>query len=175
MSRIALENAPFGTMLLHSEQFFDVFNPNPDMITINDIAHALSNITRYGGHCPHFYSVAEHSVICSRYPGTPKEQMEFLLHDATEAYLMDVPRPIKHRLPEYMLIEDNLMKIILDKFNLNYPLSKKTKVVDDEVLHYEYNDFFVEKTKKIRCLLPDDAKREFLERYYELKKQIEQA
>jgi 5'-deoxynucleotidase YfbR-like HD superfamily hydrolase len=173
VSKISLESAPDGTMLLHSEVFFDVFEPKPELINIDDIAHALSKMCRYGGHCPEFYSVAQHSVICSNYEGTPQEQMEFLMHDASEAYLADVPRPIKHRLPEYMVVEDNLLRVIFEKFNLNFPLSKKVKFVDDEVLRYEYDDFFTLKENKIKFLTPNEAKEAFLKRFYELKSKID--
>lgn len=79
--------------------YLDVASPNPEMIQVDDIAHALSNICRYGGHCSPFYSVAEHAVFVSKRlerKGHSKEtQLAGLHHDDAEAYLGDIPRPIK--------------------------------------------------------------------------------
>lgn len=77
---------------------------------ITEIAHALSMLCRYGGHCSQFYSVAEHSVLVSEimekwHLGDP---FEGLLHDATEAYLVDIPGPWKCRLPDYQALEHKL-------------------------------------------------------------------
>ena len=94
-------------------------NPKTENIRVLDIAHALSNICRYGGHCTRFYSVAQHSVFCSKQLGTPLEQMEFLMHDASEAYLIDLPRLIKRGMPMYREIEDNLLYVIFKHFGFN--------------------------------------------------------
>lgn len=79
--------------------FVDVGNPDPDTINLEDIAHALSQTCRYGGHCSTFYSVAEHSVFVSirveRKGGSKYEQLAALHHDDAEAYLGDIPRPMK--------------------------------------------------------------------------------
>ena len=73
--------------------------PDPQVITISDIAHALANKCRFGGHCTSFYSVAQHSVLVSDWlkeEGAPIEtQMQGLLHDGAEAYLPDLARPVK--------------------------------------------------------------------------------
>ena len=79
--------------------FVDTKNPRPETICIEDIAHSLANICRYGGHCSQFYSVAEHSVFVSkrlerRGHGSVR-QLGGLLHDASESYLGDIPRPLK--------------------------------------------------------------------------------
>jgi hypothetical protein len=82
-----------------SGQYLDVQNPDPDKINLEDIAHALGNICRYGGHSRTFYSVAEHSVfVCERVcrQGWSKNlQLAALHHDDAEAYLGDIPRPLK--------------------------------------------------------------------------------
>lgn len=96
---------------------FDITTVDPSMICLADIAHALSNICRYNGHCSRFYSVAEHSVRLVMVAPDPVAAIA-LLHDATEAYMCDIPRPIKI-LPEmeaYREYEDRLNVAIMTKF-----------------------------------------------------------
>ncbi len=98
------------------KQFYPLDAREED-ICIEDIAHGLSNVCRFGGHCSEFYSVAQHSVLVSRL--VPKE-LEFvgLLHDATEAYIGDMVRPLKYQIPQFIEIEKALWKVIARKFNL---------------------------------------------------------
>src|SRR5665811_1025646 len=81
--------------------YMNVFEPTPEMISIEDIAHALTMQCRFGGHLPDFYSVAQHSLNCSYLIDNPKLKLTALLHDASEAYLLDIPRPIKNNLNNY--------------------------------------------------------------------------
>jgi hypothetical protein len=157
-----------NAILVNSGVLFDVFNPEPELIQIEDIGHALSHLCRYGGHTPKFYSVAQHSVYCSYHPGTLKEQMQYLLHDASEAYMVDLPRPIKRNLPEYRKTEDNLLEVILGFFEVNFPLSDSTHDVDNLILGYEYYNLFEIKNKKFDYWNPSKAKQIFVKRYYEL-------
>lgn len=154
------------------------FDPKLDEIDIEDIAHALSNQCRYAGHCLRFYSVAEHCVhvsrLCKNYPEWG------LLHDATEAYLVDLPRPIKWHLPEYKKIESDLEKLIAQKFNLDWPMPKEVKEVDDCILDLEriqnmsyppyswqvHNHLGI--YVKIENWSPEKAKEVFLSRYWDL-------
>lgn len=97
-------------------QFYPL-DPHPEDIDAADIAHALSLICRYGGHTKRFYSVAEHCLLMSH--AVPKEHALWaLLHDATETYVGDMVRPLKHHMPEYRAVEDRLMVVIAEQFHL---------------------------------------------------------
>lgn len=114
--------------------------PDAETINIEDIAHALSQICRYTGHSKEFYSVAKHCIIGAKYfigYNDYKNAMLFLLHDATEAYLCDVSRPVKQFLPDYKKYEDNLMKCILNKYNLGDELTQEVYDADFLMLFYE--------------------------------------
>lgn len=94
----------------------------PSEISIVDIAHSLSMQCRYAGHCMRFYSVAEHSWLVSEMlrqrVTSPMVQFWGLMHDAPEAYLLDMVRPLKESIPEYKVAEAAVMKTIADVFGL---------------------------------------------------------
>lgn len=117
---------------------FYPFDPRPEEINIEDIAHALSQQCRFAGHTSHFYSVAEHSLFAADLVPTPFK-LAALLHDAAEAYLVDLPRPIKHSIPEYQKIEHGVAEVIRRKYNLQPGAFEHPAVKDaDEVaLHTE--------------------------------------
>lgn len=110
----------------------------PNEICIEDIAHALSNICRFTGHCKEFYSVAQHSVNVALYCHLPNG-LWGLLHDASEAYICDIASPIKHSVPftYYRKIEKNVMKAILKKFNLPLREPEEVKQIDHEMVILE--------------------------------------
>lgn len=109
-------------------QRFQPLRPDVNAIFIEDIAHALSNQCRFAGHCRVFYSVAEHSVRVSRLlrdlGETEEIQMWGLLHDASEAYLVDLPTPLKASkdLTAYVEAEKRLMRAICERFALPLPM-----------------------------------------------------
>ncbi|MEL7586629.1 MAG: hypothetical protein AAGU19_07930 [Prolixibacteraceae bacterium] len=119
--------------------YMNVFEPKPEMINIEDIAHSLSMQCRFGGHLPIFFSVAQHSINCAALVGDERQMLAALLHDASEAYLLDIPRPIKSRMPEYKAIEYKLMLAIADKFGFEWPMSDIVKKIDEEMLVWEWN------------------------------------
>ena len=109
---------------------FDVFDPDPSAIVIEDIAHALSLKCRYNGHCNRFYSVAEHSWLMSSLFVEPELRRAALLHDAAEAYLCDLPSPIKHSvyMSDFREVEDDLQYVIYKKFYL--PAKKLEQIAE---------------------------------------------
>jgi hypothetical protein len=132
-------------------------DPHPEEIFIEDIAHALSLVCRYTGHCREFYSVAEHSVRVSfqaqrlylkldrsagRYERARTIALCGLLHDASEAYISDVSRPVKHSAtfgPIYKAIEANLEPQINRRFELP-PYLPVVKQADNQLLATERRD-----------------------------------
>jgi len=145
-------------------------------IHIEDIATALSNICRFGGHCGKFYSVAQHSVMVSHL--VPEEHaLAALLHDATEAYVGDMVRPLKRQISHYREIEQIVSRLIELEFgiDLHHP---EIKNADNRALYAEAMHFFgsVEdwKLDGYECLYhidpfsPDEARELFMGRFLEL-------
>lgn len=124
---------------------FTPMDPLVEDISVIDIGHALSHICRYGGHVNSFYSVAEHSVLLSDWflqNAASPDHVELakwaLIHDAAEAYLGDIVRPIKKNIPVFKMIEDHLLTIISGIFGLPTPfippqvLDADTRILLDE-------------------------------------------
>jgi uncharacterized protein len=138
-------------------------DPRQDEICIEDIAHSLSCQCRYTGHTLRFYSVAQHSVLVSRL--VPREDALWgLLHDASEAYLVDLPRPLKmmSRLgDEYRLIETRLMKEVAARFGLSTEQPASVEQADEALLATEARDLMSPPPRPWRELvdpLPDKIK-----------------
>lgn len=125
-----------GWIQLISGEPFWPLDARPEDIHISDIAWSLGMQCRFGGHCLRRYSVAEHSVLVSRLV-PPKYALWGLLHDATEAYLVDLPRPIKRCLPEYSRHEDDLARVIAERFGLPWPMPEDVKIADTGALLIE--------------------------------------
>ena len=141
-------------MQTHSGRQFWPLDPRPEEIDIEDIAHALSNLCRYAGHTRQFYSVAQHSVLVAGALPQPL-RMWGLLHDATEAYLVDIPRPIKKYLYGYKDIEDHLMSVIAEKFNLGgISIPQAVKEVDDAILADERAQLMQDKSLPWKLVRP---------------------
>lgn len=112
-----------------------------ESIDIRDIAHSLSLICRFIGHSDKFYCVAEHSIMVAnelRHQGyDAKMQFVGLMHDATEAYLGDVPTPLKCLLPYYKEIENKFYLKIAEKYGLPTKLPEEVKIADGVLLATE--------------------------------------
>ena len=131
---------------------FNPLKPNTELIKIEDIAHALSMLCRANGHFKSFYSVCQHSINCMREAkarGYSKQvQLAALIHDASEAYLSDITRPVKRSLPKYLEVEKVLQNEIYKKY-LDSPLSAedaaKVLDIDNAILYHEMLSFMSEK------------------------------
>lgn len=117
----------------------DLLEPRPESINIIDISHGLANECRFAGQCRRYYSVAQHSVIASQMVES-ELAMEALFHDAAEAYLKDIPTPLKALLPEYRVIEERLSRVIRKRFGLPEDLAPEIKAADLQLLATERRD-----------------------------------
>lgn len=171
-----------GWIQTYTGKRFHYEDPRPQDIDILDIAHALSMLCRYAGHTSRFYSVAEHSVLVSRQFARRDLALAGLLHDATEAYCVDVPRPLKRMLVDYVDVEDSVWCAIARKFAMDR-LPAAIHDIDTRMLITERPQLFArpdpwpgfENVKPIDGVVvkgwsPDFAKVMFLERFEELTK-----
>lgn len=119
---------------------FYPFDPRPEDVCIEDIAHALSMLCRFGGHCKRFYSVSQHSVILAKNVSA-ENQLWALLHDASEAYIVDVPRPIKKdpSFAVYQQVESAIMQAICSKFGLPVDMPEEVGIADKRMLTTEHH------------------------------------
>jgi hypothetical protein len=113
-------------------------DPRPEDVDVTDIAYALSKICRYGGHCLDFYSVAEHSVLVAQAAPKPL-RIKALLHDATEAYLGDVIRPLKRFIPGYAEMEARVAAAIAAHFGLENLHDPIVKEIDNNIILDEHH------------------------------------
>ena len=167
---------------------FYPLNPRMEDVRIEDIAHALANMCRFAGHTREFYSVAQHCVLASEmvewasYEDPNHEALYALLHDASEAYIVDVPRPLKHQ-PEfagYILAESRLQTAIYSAFGLDPVEPGLLHVVDHRMLRTEQRDLMPPACNgddrhdvepypdPIEPWTPTEARKRFLARFKEL-------
>lgn len=168
------------TIALYSGNYFDFEDPFRTPPTIEDIAHGLSMTCRYGGQCPSFYSVAEHSVLAS-YIVEPRFAYDALMHDAAEAFTGDMVKPLKEMLPDFKEVEDRVERAISFFFGVSNPLPQKVKTADVQMLVLEKDQLMhntddwvwtagIEKPHiALQFWTPFEAKRQFLARFNELR------
>lgn len=143
--------AAFGcvknTIRLRSGGYFDFLDPQPEQFTLDDIAGALSKICRFGGQCPQFYSVAEHSVHCCRQAAKDgrdyETQIAVLFHDAAEAFCGDMVKPLKVMMPEYGVIEQRVENAIGAALGIDFDAHKEIiREIDHAMLIAERRAIF---------------------------------
>ncbi len=165
-------------MQTYSGKRYYPLSPNPQDIDMEDIAHSLSLLCRFGGHVDRFYSVAEHCVVLSKWVA-PENALAALLHDATEAYVVDLPRPVKHVLPQYKELEAVVWDAIARKYNIDPILPEDVKEGDNRILINEHKtlmsrsetwtvDALEPLPVEITGWPPQDAEYMYIQRFQEL-------
>lgn len=138
-------------ILTHSGRQFDLVNPTAAMISPLDIAQALSNLCRFNGHTRTHYSVAQHSMLVSSL--VPDQyKLVALLHDATEAYIGDMTRPLKAIMPSFRIAEEIIWHAICDRFNLDPVLPECVVRADLIALATERRDLMPKHPAEWECL-----------------------
>ncbi|WP_177319183.1 hypothetical protein [Agrobacterium pusense] len=150
-------------------------DPRPHEVHIEDIAHSLAMQARYAGHCIKFYSVAEHSVLIARHLAAkhaPEVALAGLLHDAPEAYCVDIPRPLKPYLTNYRAIEQDNWLAIAARFQLDRELPREVhdtdnRIIADELVNLREMPWHARYAGKklgvkLRYWSPEEAELEFL-------------
>ncbi len=164
---------------------FYPFDPLSVEVDIRDIAHSLSMLCRFVGHCREFYSVAQHSVIVAEVVG-PEHKLWALLHDAAEAYIGDISRPLKNclRVEGVTVLREAdraIMRAVASRFGLPADEPPQVKSADEGVLMAERRDLMadtviwdgwsgnrdvVEYPNKIEPVGPAEAKELFMEAFW---------
>lgn len=127
---MSLRNGDF--IVTHTGRYVWPLDPWPEDIVLEDIAHSLAIVNRWGGHTDVPYSVAQHSVLVASY--VDKENALWgLLHEASEAYLSDIVSPAKKDMPEYKVHEERLMKAAAEKFALPWPIPENVHDIDRKI------------------------------------------
>jgi hypothetical protein len=164
---------------------FHFDDPPAEEILIDDVAHALSHICRFNGHTQRFYSVAEHSLLIARWlerqGHPPLVCYTGLLHDAAEAYINDLPRPIKYAMPEYRAMEKTIELAVAVRFGTTYPVPPVIKEADARIILDERrsvmnprsrNKWVVDDLEPLGVMVvgwePGVAKSHFLNEYHRL-------
>lgn len=170
-----------NTIKTYAGHYFDLVNPTPESVDIVSIANALSKVCRFGGHTPKFYSVAEHLLHCvdvaSQHGIEGKALQAVILHDAAEAYIGDVVKPLKVLLPEFAVIEARIEAVIGQRFRVSFEEHHETiKRFDRMMLKTEKQQMWPEDAEKwngfggvesadveLEFYTPEDASRIYLD------------
>ncbi len=161
--------------------------PRESDFRIEDIAHALSLMTRANGHFRSFYSVAQHCISCSiegeKRGYAHRLNLALLLHDASEAYLSDLTRPVKISLHDYSEIERQLQSVLFRALGVGALSAEEEKlisVIDDDMLYYEFEglhinggfdrEYHLKERYSLAFCDMKEVEETYLERYYDLQK-----
>jgi hypothetical protein len=157
-----------GCMNTFSGKKFDLFKPDPDMVDILDIAKGLSYNSHFGGHCPLFFSIAQHCLmVVHLLPKNSGRELKLmaLLHDAAEAYIGDMIKPLKLHFPLFKEIEDRIMEAVCVRYGLDYKLMMpQVKKYDLKAQEIEFNVFY-RNTGRLIYLSPEESFCGYLEMF----------
>lgn len=132
-----------------AQVFFD--KPEDSTITFLDIAHQLANLSRFTGASNSPYSIAQHSVLVAYH--CPENAWEGLMHDASEAFLNDIPKPLKVLLPDYQKIEDRFSVWLSERFKFQYPFPDEVHTADLRLLATEMRSMMAQSDhESLKCL-----------------------
>jgi len=133
-----------SSIVTYTGKFFDPINPDPDKFDVRDMAHALSYTCRGNGQVQKFFSVGQHCILCCKEAKargySDRVVLACLLHDASESYMSDVPRPFKETLASYVKQEEYIIDLIYEKYigsTLTAKEAALVKEVDDDLLYYD--------------------------------------
>lgn len=138
-------------IITHTAQRFELLQPTAAMIHPADIAHSLAHLCRFNGHTHEHYSVAQHCYIASTL--VPKEDaLAALLHDAPEAYIGDMTRPLKQVMPAFKALEASIWAAICARFDLATELPTSVQHIDMVMLGIERRDLMPAHPDEWECL-----------------------
>lgn len=178
--QLTKENLRAGKNIIriHSGRYINPFDIKEGDIDIEDIAHSLSMQCRFAGHTQRFYSVAEHSIDVfnrvSDKTNAKQTMLEALLHDASEAYLLDIPSPYKAMMGEqYHKADQDICNMVAFKFGLAnkgeiYVMHEDVKAADYEALVWEWGNIVTTNKMERGTMKPKEAKDLFLKIFNEL-------
>lgn len=149
-------------------KYFNVLQPDPEMVCLQDVAHALSHMPRFAGHTEKLYTVAQHSLLVAG-KMHPHHALDALMHDASEAYVMDIPGPLKQHLPRYKAIEKRVMQAIARRFALGNTTRPEIKAVDAYMLRWEWQHIVLGKASHL-VMDADEAKQAFIDAFFKYQK-----
>jgi len=166
---IMMNNVKNGVINTYSGLLIDLLNPTVDMIDIEDIARGLAFKGHFGGQTPFYFSIAQHSVLVQNlmiedYFGNTKMLLLGLLHDASEAYIGDMVKPLKVHMSEFCEVEGVLMEVICEKYGLDYTAIDEVKSYDKLAQRMEFKTFF-EGASLVGPISPEDSIKVFLETF----------
>lgn len=183
-----------NNIVTYTGKIFDFLNPKPEMVCIEDIAHALAHICRYTGHTSEFYSVAQHCVLMAEDSDLPGDPLLKLLHDAAETYIGDIARPWKRLLyvciprefgysePPIKEFEQRIQEVIGLALGVGLVHSAEIEVADIRMMATEIRDLMplmpefsiwdIKENNPVEQIIipwkPDFAESTFLKCYYKL-------
>jgi len=131
---------PRSGIITYTGRWFDPHDPRIGDVCIEDIAHALACTNRFGGHVRKPYSVAQHCCLAAKMAPSDLE-LQALMHDAHEAYVLDMPGPFKAGLPDYRAMEDRVQAVVRRAFGMPEVFDPRVKEVDLRLMVTEAKAF----------------------------------